>query len=147
MKITKKVNLDSVVALLLILLVIVACTRSNRTGSSNTTGSGNSQSSSSDEMTADALFDEYQKDKEAADRKYKGKVLTITGTVDNVKVGPSGNPYVTMKTSNLILRVQFLFKKKDESVVSRLRKGDHATIRGRLSGRIGNVLLEDCEVL
>jgi hypothetical protein len=144
---TKKVNLDSVVALVLMLVVVVACTRSNRTVSSNTAESGNTQSSSAEEMTADALFDEYQKDKEAADQKYKGKVLTITGTVDNVKVGASGNPYVTMKTSNLILRVQFLFKKKDESAVSRLRQGDHATIRGRLSGRIGNVLLEDCEVL
>ena len=146
MKMTKKLNLDSVVALGLLLLVVVACTRSNRT-SSNTAGSGNSQSSSSDEMTADALFDEYQKDKVAADQKYKGKVLTITGTVDIVKVGLSGNPYVTMKTSNLVLRVQFLFKKKDESALSRLRKGDQATIRGRVSGRIGNVLLEDCEVL
>lgn len=147
MKMAKKVNLDSVVAQVLMLLVVFACTRSNRTGSSNTAGSGSSQSSSTDEMTADALFDEYQKDKEAADRKYKGKVLTITGTVDIVKVGISGNPYVTMKTSNLILRVQFLFKKKDESVLSRLRKGDQATIRGRVSGRIGNVLLEDCEVV
>jgi hypothetical protein len=147
MKMTKKVNLDSVLALVLILLVVVACTRSKRTASSNTAESGSTQSSSSDEMTADALFDEYQKDKEAADRKYKGKLLTITGTVDSVKVGVSGNPYVTMKTSNLILRVQFLFKKKDESALSRLRKGDQATIRGRLSGRIGNVLLEDCEVL
>lgn len=146
MKLMKQINLNSVLAVCLILLVVVACNRSNRTGSSNTAGSGNTQSSS-DEMTADALFDEYQKDKEAADRKYKGKVLTITGTVDTVKVGLSGNPYVTMKTSNLILRVQFLFKKKDESALSRLRKGDQAKIRGRVSGRIGNVLLEDCEVL
>ena len=142
MKIAKRANLDSVVTLVLMLVVVVACTRSNRTASSDST-----QSSSAEEITADALFDEYQKDKEAADQKYKGKVLTITGTVDSVKVGTSGNPYVTMKTSNLILRVQFLFKKKDEGALARLRQGDHATIRGRLSGRIGNVLLEDCEVL
>lgn len=147
MKLTEKVNLNSVLALLLMLVVVMACTRSNRNSSSNTAGPSTSQSSSSDEMTADALFDEYQKDKAAADQKYKGKVLTITGTVDSVKMGASGNPYVLMKTSNLILRVQFLFKKKDESALSRLRKGDQATIRGRVSGRIGNVLLEDCEVL
>lgn len=142
-----KINLNSVLALGLMLAVIVACTRSRKTGSSNSTESSKTESSAPGEMTADALFDEYQKDKEAADRKYKGKVLTITGTVDTVKVGLSGNPYVTMKTSNLILRVQFLFKRKDESALSRLRKGDQATIRGRVSGRIGNVLLEECEVL
>lgn len=148
MSINRKLNLDSVLALVLILLVVAACTRTRRSEPSVNSGRSNAdESAAPNEITAEALFDEYQKDKAAADKKYKDQELIVTGTVDMVKIGPSGNPYVTMNTSSLILRVQFLFDKKHESALSRLRKGQKVTIKGRGYGRIGNVMLRDCELL
>ena len=72
--------------------------------------------------------------------------MTVTGTVDQVKIGPSGKPYVTLKTSSLVLRVQCLFQKDDESAVSQLSEGQRVIFRGKVYGRIGNVLLDDCQI-
>jgi hypothetical protein len=150
MRMNRRLKLDSALALALMLLVVLGCSKLRKgdspTNSSNS-NSNQSTASSSDEITAEALFDEYQKDKIAADKKYKDQELIVTGTVDMVKIGPSGNPYVTMNTSSLILRVQFLFDKKHESAVMKLRKGQKATIKGRGFGRIGNVMIKDCEIL
>jgi len=148
MSISRKRNPDSALAVVLMLLVVFGCSKTRKNGPPvNSAGSDSNESAASNEITAEALFDEYQKDKAAADRKYKDQVLVVTGTIDMVKIGPSGNPYVTMNTSSLILRVQFLFDKKHESAVSQLKKGQKATIKGRGYGRIGNVMLKDCEIV
>jgi hypothetical protein len=149
MRMTRKLNLDSALALALMLLVVLGCSKLRKSEPSTNSSRSNSNESttSSNEITAEALFEEYQKDKIAADKKYKDQEVIVTGTVDAVKVGPSGNPYVTMNTSSLILRVQFLFDKKHESAVMKLRKGQKATIKGRGFGRIGNVMIKDCELL
>lgn len=148
MNINRKLNLDSVLALALLLVVTFGCTRTRRSEpSANSGGSNSNESAASNELTAEALFDEYEKDRDAADKKYKDKLLVVTGTVDLAKTGASGNPYVTMNTSNLVLRVQFLFDKSDVDAVSQLRKGQKATIKGRVFGKLVNVVLKDCELL
>jgi hypothetical protein len=145
----RKLNWNALLALGLMVVVVAACSRGRKSSSSPTSNARETNASepaAPGELTADALFEEYQKDKDAADRKYKGQVITVSGTVDKIKIGPSGNPYVTMKTSSLVLRVQFLFKKSDESALSRLSEGQRATIRGKVYGRVGNVLLQDCVI-
>jgi putative nucleic acid binding protein len=147
MKSSGTLNWNSVLAIGLMLVVVGACTRTKKSSSSSSSETKAADTAPPGQLTAEALFEEFQKDKDAAERKYKGQVVTVTGTVDKVKIGPSGNPYVLMKTSSLILRVQFLFKKADESAVAALKEGQKATIRGRVHGRIGNVVIEDCELL
>jgi predicted phosphodiesterase len=145
----QKLNLNSFGAFLLMLIVILGCTRSRKTNSSmpsNQRSSSASEPAAPGEITAEDLFEEYQKNKNAADEKYKGKIITVRGTVDTTKVG-SGNPYITMKTSSLMLRVQCIFTRADNDAVSGLEKGQTVRVRGRVFGRIGNVLLQDCELL
>lgn len=150
MDLTKRVDLNTVLALGLMFVVVAACSRGRKTSSSPTSNAREtsaSESAAPGQITAQELFDAYQEDKDAADEKYKGQVITVSGTIDRVKTGPSGDPYVTMKTSSVVLRVQFLFKKSDERAVFELKEGQQATIRGTVYGRIGNVLLRDCEIL
>jgi putative nucleic acid binding protein len=141
------IHWNFVIALGLMFVVVAACNRSRKSSlPSGPRETKAAEAAPSGELTAEALFQEYQKDKEAADRKYKGQLVTVTGTVDKVKIGPSGDPYVTMKTSSLVLRVQCLFKKTDESTVARLQEGQPATLRGKVYGRIGNVVLDSCQI-
>jgi hypothetical protein len=143
----RRVNWHSLIALGLLLVVVVACNRSRRSSSTSSPAETKvAETAPAGQITAEDLFQEYQKDKDAADRKYKGQVITVTGTIDKTKIGPSGNPYATMKTSSLVLRVQFLFKKNDESAVMQLTEGQRATIRGTVFGRVGNVVLQDCVI-
>lgn len=146
-----KVNWNSLVALGLMFVVVAACSnlrkRSSDSPTSNARETRASESAAPGQISAEDLFQEFQKDKDAAERKYKGQMVTVTGTIDKVKIGPSGNPYVLMKTSSLVLRVQFLFDKSNEAALSQLKEGERVTIRGRVFGRIGNVVIDDCEIL
>jgi hypothetical protein len=140
--------LKSLLALALLVIVVLGCGRSRKTSTANSNQNSPASSApmSADEISAEDLFAEYQKDKDAADNKYKGKVIVVRGTVDTSKVD-STNPYITLKTSSLILRVQCIFSKSDSSTVSGLTKGQTVRVRGKVFGRIGNVVLQDCNLL
>ena len=143
-----KLNLNFLLALLLLVVVVLGCGRM-RKSASNPVNQGSSRASepaAPGEITAEDLFAEYQQDKDAADNKYKGKVIVVRGTIDTTKVDGT-NPYITMKTASMILRVQCIFSKTDAAVVSGLTKDSTVKVRGRVFGRIGNVVLQDCEVL
>jgi hypothetical protein len=143
-----KLSVNSFLAVLLLLAVVLGCGRMRKT-QPTPSNEGNAplrERTAPGEIAAEDLFAEYQKDKNAADTRYKGKVITVKGTVDTMKT-ETGNPYITMKTSSLILRVQCIFPKGDASTVSGLTKGQTVRVRGKVFGRIGNVVLQDCELL
>ena len=144
-----KLNLNSLLAVSLLIFVVLGCNRSRKSSTTNS-NTGPAASSSNEKVAGDIaaedLFAEYQQDKEAADSKYRGKVIVVRGTVDTTKTEGT-SPYITMKTSSLILRVQCIFPKSDTSAVSGLTKGQTVRVRGKVFGRIGNVVLQDCELL
>jgi hypothetical protein len=148
MKMNWNVTLKSLSAVLLVVIVALGCNRTRKTSIRplNQNSSSASEPAAPGEISAEDLFAEYQQDKDAADRKYKGKVIVVSGTVDTIKA-ETGNPYITMKTSSLILRVQCIFKSADSSAVGGLTKGQTVHVRGKVFGRIGNVVLQDCEML
>lgn len=148
MKRDRKLSLNFFIALLLLLIVILGCNRGRRTSSTNSNrqSSAASENATPDEIAAEDLFNEYQKNKKAADEKYKGKTVVVRGAVDKTKVG-TDNPYITLKTSSLILRVQCIFSSRDNNAVSGLETGQTVRVKGRVFGRIGNVVLQDCELL
>ena len=96
-----KPPLKSLLALALLVIVVLGCGRSRKTSTTNSNQNSPASSApmSADEIAAEDLFAEYQKDKDAADNKYKGKTIVVRGTVDTSKVD-STNPYITMKTSS-----------------------------------------------
>lgn len=143
-----KLPLKSLAALLVLIIVVLGCGRTRKTSIRplNQNSSSTSEPVAPGEIAAEDLFAEYQQDKDAADKKYNGKTIVVRGTVDTTKV-ESTNPYITMKTGSLILRVQCIFTKADSSTVSGLTKGQTVRVRGKVFGRIGNVVLQDCELL
>src|SRR5262249_32901660 len=48
-------------------------------------------------LTAEAFYKEYEADKAAATKKYKDKVIELTGEVDSVSRNISGDSFVTLK--------------------------------------------------
>lgn len=143
-----KLSVNSFLAVLLLLAVVLGCGRMRKT-TPTPANEGNApirERPAAGEIAAEDLFAEYQQDRDAADTKYKGKVITVRGTVDATKA-ETGNPYITMKTTSLILRVQCIFPKSDAAAVTGLTKGQTVRVRGKVFGRIGNVVLQDCELL
>ena len=99
------------------------------------------------ELTANQLYKAYDDNEIAADNKYKGKKLAVTGKISDISE-VFGNIAVDLKSDDGIgwTTIRCTMKNRDE--VSKLRKGQKVTIIGTCDGLTLNVAinLEDCEV-
>ena len=90
---------------------------------------------------------EYKANKIAADEKYKGKILVVTGTVINID--EFVKPYINLASESVydIIGVQCEFDKDKKSELAKYTKGNKLKIKGRCKGQVINVQLEDSEVV
>ena len=113
-------------------IYIVACSRSPVMDSSKIP---------SYTLTADQLFSEYKANEVAADNKYKGKVVLISGPIrQNGKF--MGTAYILIGGHGFLDGVQCMFGESAE--VGSLSKGSQVTVKGEVGGKKGNVLLRNC---
>lgn len=102
-------------------------------------------SASPDEwVTAARLFADYEANEVAADEKYKGKVLVVTGTIEDIGKDFVDTMYVTLRTDNGIMSVQCRFDDEHKFQLANTTKGQQVTLKGKCDGKFGNVLLSDC---
>lgn len=92
-------------------------------------------------LTADQLFFEYKANEVAADNKYKGKVVLISGPIrQNGKF--MGTAYIVIGGHGFLDGVQCMFG--ESAGVGSLSKGSQVTVKGEVGGKKGNVLLRNC---
>jgi hypothetical protein len=96
------------------------------------------------------LLEEFQKEPEAADRKYKGKVLEISGIVERSGKDHSHIPFAILHAGdeNAKLKVEcffgFMDEEEDDARAERLTKGQKITVRGEYQGWVSNVRMWQC---
>lgn len=92
-------------------------------------------------ISASQLWLDYQSDFENADKQYRGKLLSVSGTISRVSTFMN-YPAISMKVDNEshFDNVSFLFStQKYNDKISELHAGDEITILGTCSGtEIGN---------
>jgi hypothetical protein len=123
-------------------------------GDDKKTASGTDASSASPpsapDVTVDApqLFADYQANGVAADEKYKGKILEISGNVDKIDKDITDTIYVTLSNGDefQIFNVQLFFSDAYKAETARLQKGDFLRARCRCDGKFAEVLLKDCVI-
>ena len=81
-------------------------------------------------ITADDLYSAYVDNSVAADERFKGKVLVISGTVQGVAKYGKGSA-VNLLTSNRRGVIQCYFEENQNQAVAKLTGGQHAAIKGR----------------
>ncbi|HEY7310722.1 MAG TPA: hypothetical protein VH643_15270 [Gemmataceae bacterium] len=96
-------------------------------------------------MTAAALYKEYDANALAADSKYKGKVLEVTGRIEGVNA-EGFTATVELKTDAEGDTVDCTFALEQQHELVNLKPGQQVTIRGRGTGREGSdsPTLESC---
>ena len=97
-------------------------------------------------LSANALFREYDNNEVAADTKYKGKIVLISGTVQDISKDILGKPFIVIGGSGFLDGVQCSFTKNEEPALARLSKGQRVRVMGEVSGKLGNVQVEDCSL-
>jgi hypothetical protein len=89
-------------------------------------------------ITAEQLAKEYNSDPAAADKKYKGKLLVVTGKVHAV-YEVAGEPSVLLrgfrkKEPEATTLVQCSFTKEQHEKAGKLKKDDEFKVRGKCEG-------------
>lgn len=96
----------------------------------------------------DDLLSDYKGNEVAADKKYKGKFIEVSGKARDIKKDLTDDMYVEVGTGGAfeIPAVHCDLGKKGEDVAAKLKKGQSITVRGIVKGLMMDVQLKDCEV-
>lgn len=95
------------------------------------------------ELTAYELFNYYEANEVAADDKFKGKKIAVSGTIKDIGNDIMGDSYITLESGAYLGSVQCYL---DKSVVARLSKGQQIAVIGTCKGLMMSVILEDCKI-
>lgn len=95
-------------------------------------------------MTATELSAEYEANEVAADQKFEGRTVQVTGTI--VDIGSLGSPRIELGTDGALSGVQCYCAGDQEDAVATLSVGGQVTVVGVVQGKLGWVLVEDCAV-
>ena len=103
-----------------------------------------SDSNTSVTISASKLYKEYNENEIAADEKYKGKIIEVTGVIRDIGNDIMDNAYITLVGNEYFGDIQCYFNEK--SVVAKLSKGKRITVIGSCSGLMINVQINNCIV-
>jgi tRNA_anti-like len=97
-------------------------------------------------VTLDTLLGDYKGNEVSADAQYKGKRISTTGLVDDIKKDILDRPYVTLGHGSdfEIPKVQCFIAASHTASAAALRKGQSLTVTGNVDGLMMNVLMKDC---
>ena len=101
-------------------------------------------------VTAVQMSADYKENEVAADAKYKNKTVEISGSVDTIGKDILDTPYIAFQTASqydILDRVQCMFSKSDEAELAAVTKGQKITLRGEVSGKLGNIIVKGCEIV
>ncbi len=99
-------------------------------------------------VKASKLYSDYDSNEVKADKKYKDKLLEVTGIVNDIGVS-LGQTYVCLSTGEQYsaFSVQCFFDDEDDiDKVSELSKGDKITLSGTCTGMSMNVTVDNCKL-
>lgn len=96
------------------------------------------------EISATDLYSAYEANQVAADQKYKGQLLEVTGVITSIGRDIFGTPYIVLGSGDEweVWGVQCTFPSRYESWLAKLEKGQQVTVTGKCTGYFLNVLLE-----
>jgi hypothetical protein len=97
-------------------------------------------------LSANQLYNEYSSNEVAADSKYKGKVVIVTGTIQDIGKDIMDDAYIVIGGGGFLDGVQCTFTKGEQSSVARLSKGQQVRVKGEVAGKMGNVLVNKCSL-
>ncbi|HEX79003.1 MAG TPA: hypothetical protein G4O19_02485 [Dehalococcoidia bacterium] len=103
-----------------------------------------------EELGVMEIFKAYDEDDVAADERFAGKVLRITGVVSLIDIkNVSANHYIRLSTSegDLMQSVQCIFDKRHATELSHLEKGQEVTVQGRYNGSVIAIRIVDCVLI
>ena len=98
-------------------------------------------------ITAPELMRAYSENEIAADLKYKGKIMVVSGKVTARAKDIMDNIYVALFSARPLFSVQCFFNDSQARRIAAVQIGSQVRIQGRVDGKMGNVMLKDCRLV
>ncbi len=135
--------------LIAVIVIIMIASSGGGDGSTDTKSSGSNQADTAPAeeaivVTSVKLYADYKANEISADNTYKGKLVEVSGTVDDIGKDILDKPYVTLKTDDFLGSVQCMLDDAAIAEASTLAEGAKVIMRGRVNGLLGNVLVKNC---
>ena len=98
-------------------------------------------------ITANALFAEYKANEVAADAKYKGKIVIVSGVIQKIGKDVLDQAYIVIGGKGFLDGVQCTFAESQNASIARLSKGQKVTVKGEVKGKMmGHILVSKCSL-
>jgi hypothetical protein len=94
-------------------------------------------------LSATSLVEAYDKDENAANAKYLGKIVEVTGIISEKVKNEKGKYNITLQAADLA-GVGCEFDPKSQEEVQNLKEGQEVQIKGICTGVLMDVVLVDC---
>ena len=95
-------------------------------------------------ITASQLYKIYEQNEPSADKKFKGKFVSVSGEIGSIGKDMIGKFNICLKTKNNLCGIQCFFDKAHKKNVVAQENGAYITITGRCDGKKGKVILRKC---
>jgi hypothetical protein len=95
-------------------------------------------------LSADQLKREYDANEVAADMRYKGKTLIVTGTIRSIDKDFLDHPVLNLDTDDQFTSVQAIYPKEAANTLAEFHKGQTVSLKCRGHGRVLLSPMLDC---
>jgi hypothetical protein len=148
-----KIKLSKSVKVLLFLIIIFIIGKN--IGTSPTVVTNNNENVNTEQqkptikVTATKMIADYKANEVAADATYKGNMIEVTGQVSTIGKDIADMPYITLTNGEQYSfdSIQCMFTKDQESELAAVVKGKTVTLSGKVSGKLGNVIVRGCSIV
>jgi uncharacterized protein len=98
-------------------------------------------------ISADDLYEDYRRNEVAADEKYKGKMLSVSGYIERIRKDLTGDMVVSLRTTSKVNRVSANMRESEKSNVASLAPGQVVVLRCQGAGMtISTPRLKGCQI-
>ncbi len=141
-----------IVLVFILLIISVSTLPESKTATEKSSGSSDTAPVVTEpaiQVTATKLIADYKANEVSADAKYKNKIVEVSGVVKTIGKDILDTPYIALTNGEQYSfeSVQCMFSEKDESQLANVSKDDRITLRGEVSGKLGNVLVKGCKIV
>lgn len=99
-------------------------------------------------VTANSLIVAFNSDEAAANLKYLDKVISVKGIISDIKIDSStGQASVILESGDPMSAVTCSFYNDEIATVQKLSKGAVVVIKGKCTGKLMDVVLNNCSIV
>ncbi len=98
------------------------------------------------DLSAQNLAGAFMGDENAANEAYKGKVIFVSGVVENIGVDVEEKSYITLTGQTALVQVMFASEKFQDQALQ-LQRGQQIKVKARCAGLFANVVLRSAIIV